>query len=76
MRFRRPDGRSANLTLGRVSDVEVEGEPVMGSYLTLASARKLAAEVQRQRALGRDPAADRQTQVARRSSQSATPSQH
>jgi integrase len=60
MRFRRPDGRSAKLTLGTV-DVdgsEIGGEPVIGGHLTLAAARRLAAEVHRQRALGRDPAAD------------------
>jgi integrase len=58
MRFRRPDGRSAKLTLGTVNDAELGGEPVIGGHLTLAAARRLAAEVHRQRALGRDPAAD------------------
>jgi integrase len=62
MRFRRPDTKSATakLTLGTadVTGQEVEGEPKIGGHLTLAAARRLAAEVNRQRALGRDPAAD------------------
>jgi integrase len=61
VRFRRPDGRPAKLTLGSCDAAvgeEVEAEPVIGGHLTLASARRLAAEVNRQRALGRDPAAD------------------
>ena len=60
MRFRRPDGRSAKLTLGPVhTEGETEGAPVIGGPLTLAGARKLAAEIDLQRASGRDPAADR-----------------
>jgi integrase len=60
MRFRRPDGRSANLTLGPVdlTGAEMVDEPVIGQPLTLAGARKLAASVARERALGRDPVAD------------------
>jgi integrase len=60
MRFRRPDGRPAKLTLGTVDLIggESEQEPVLGGVLTLAAARKLAAEVQRQRAMGRDIVAD------------------
>ena len=61
MRFRRPDGSSAKLTLGPVdlSGTESEGEPVIGMPLTLASARRLAADVHRSRARGRDVVADR-----------------
>ena len=60
MRFRRPDGRSAKLTLGPVhTEGETEGAPVIGGPLTLAGARKLAAEIDLQRASGGDPAADR-----------------
>jgi integrase len=62
MRYRRPGNMSAmtKLTLGSadVSGAEGEREPVIGGHLTLAAARRLAAEVHRQRALGRDPAAE------------------
>jgi integrase len=56
LRFRRPSGASVKLTLGRVdiTGQEVEGEPVLGAALTLASARKLAIELYRHRALGKD----------------------
>ena len=62
MRFRRPGSKSATakLTLGTV-DVEgreMESEPAIGGHLTLAAARRLAAAINHQRALGRDPAAD------------------
>jgi Arm DNA-binding domain len=61
VRFRRPDGRPAKLTLGTTDAAgrEAEGEPAIGGHLTLAAARRLAAEINRQRLLGRDPAADR-----------------
>ena len=60
MRFRRPNGKPAKLTLGPVdtSGMEAESEPVLDSPLTLASVRRLAAEIHRQRALGRDVVAD------------------
>ena len=60
MRFRRPNGKPAKLTLGPVdlSGQEAESEPVLDSPLTLASARRLAAEIHRQRAMGRDVVAD------------------
>jgi integrase len=60
MRFRRPNGKPAKLTLGPVdmSGKEAESEPVLGSPLTLASVRRLAAEIHRQRAMGRDVVAD------------------
>jgi integrase len=71
MRFRRPDADRtlAKLTLGPVdmSGVETKLAPGMeaiGTPLTLAAARALAAEVQRQRKLGRDVIAD--VQVAKR----------
>jgi len=58
VRFRR--GRTtAKLTLGPWSDTELEGEPAIGQPLTLAAARRLAAKVQQDRALGRDPVAER-----------------
>lgn len=54
MRFRRPSGKPAKLTLGPVdlSGRETNADPVIGAPLTLASARGLAAEVHRQRARG------------------------
>jgi integrase len=60
LRFRRPDGRPAKMTLGSVdvSAREEEAEPVTGGHLTLASARRLATEARRQLKLGRDPASD------------------
>jgi integrase len=60
MRFRRPDGRQANLTLGPLdlSGKEIAGEPTIGAPLSLIAARRVATEVLRQRALGRDIAAD------------------
>jgi integrase len=59
VRFRRPNGKSAKLTLGTCDDNGSEDtqEPVIGGHLGLAAARRLAAETRRQLALGRDPAA-------------------
>jgi integrase len=67
VRYRRADGRPVKLTLGTVdvTGAELEGEPVIGGHLTLAAARKLNAEVQRQRALGNDPVADRKAEKLR-----------
>jgi integrase len=61
MRFRRPGGKAAKLTLGPVdlAGKETEGEPVIGQPLTLAAARRLATAVQRQRAMGKDVVAAR-----------------
>lgn len=60
MRFRRPSGRSAKLTLGPVdlSSAEQDGDPVIGMPLTLVAARRLAVDILRQRAMGRDVVAD------------------
>src|SRR6185436_20908587 len=60
MRFRRPSGKPSKLTLGPfdLSGQETEGEPRLGTPLTLASARRLAAEIHRERARGRDVVAD------------------
>ena len=67
VRYRRADGRPVKLTLGTcdVTGNELKGEPVIGGHLTLAAARKLTAEVQRQRALGNDPVADKKAQKLR-----------
>jgi integrase len=55
MRFRRPDGRPAKIRLGKYSELEVEGAPVLGQrMLTLAAARQLTQDVHRRRALGED----------------------
>jgi len=74
LRFRRPDGKPGKLTLGPldVSGREAEGEPVLGAPLTVASARRLAAEVNRQRALGRDVVADYAADKRRRRAERET----
>jgi hypothetical protein len=45
--LRRPDGRTAKLTLGRVDlpDVETSDDPVQGAALTLGQARELAEQI-------------------------------
>jgi integrase len=60
MRFRRPDGRPAKITLGPFdrSGRELTGDPQIGQPLTLQAARQLAAKVHRDRALGHDVVAD------------------
>ena len=74
MRFRRPSGKPAKLTLGPVdlSGKEAESEPVLDSPLTLASARRLAAEIHRQRAMGRDVVADYDASRRRQKSEHET----
>jgi integrase len=71
MRFRRPSGKSAKLTLGPVdlSGKESETDPVFGTPLTLASARRLAADIHRQRAMGRDVVADLEASKRRQRSE-------
>lgn len=56
LRFRRPGGRPAKLTLGRVelSREETSDTPVIGGALTLRQARELANKVDRDRARGLD----------------------
>ena len=68
LRFRRPDGRPSKLTLGPldVTGNEMGDEPVIGQPLTLAGARKLAADINRQRAMGRDPITDQASAKRRR----------
>jgi integrase len=60
LRLRRPDGRSAKVTLGPVDTTnrEIDGAPVVGQLLTLTAARQLAAALHRERAMGRDVAAE------------------
>jgi integrase len=67
LRFRRPDGRTGKLTVGRFDPLgELEGEPVVGGPLTLAAARRLASDIMRQRALGKDVISDYNTAKRRR----------
>jgi integrase len=58
LRLRRPNGQSAKVTLGTcdATGLEIAGDPVVGG--TLAAARRVAADLHRQRAMGRDVAAD------------------
>jgi integrase len=60
MRFRRPGGAKAKLTLGAAcfAGQELKGAPVVGQPLTLQAARALAADVNRQRAMGLDVIAE------------------
>ena len=72
MRFRRPTGKSAKLTLGPVLlGAEHEADPVVGMPLTLPAARRLAVEILRQRALGRDVVADIVSAKYRRQTENA-----
>src|SRR5262245_50423288 len=63
MRFRRPDGKPAKLTLGVLdpSDGEPTDEPTIGGSLTLRQARQLAHQIDRQRARGVDVVAEYQS---------------
>ena len=56
LRFRRPDGRPAKLTLGPVdlTGREAADGPVLGAPLTLGQARELANRINRERARGLD----------------------
>jgi integrase len=67
MRFRRPGGKPAKLTLGRVelADVEPKDEPVLGGALTLRQARQLANKIDRERARGLDVIAEHSAQKHR-----------
>ncbi len=73
LRFRKPGGKSAKLTLGKVdlTNKEVEAEPVVGAPLTLASARRLAIELHRQRAIGKDVVAVRYREKLERKARGA-----
>ena len=66
MRFRRPNGKPARLTLGpyALAD-EIKGEPEIGMPLTLAGAL-VAADVHRKRALGVDVIEARATEKVRK----------
>src|SRR5262245_49585413 len=67
MRFRRLDGKPAKLTLGPFNPGKAaSGSPVMGGPLTLAEARAMSAEINRQRASGIDVVAEAKTEKHRR----------
>ena len=74
MRFRRPNGTPAKLTLGPLdlSGREAPAEPTIGQPLTLAAARALAAEICRQRVGGRDVVADHDASRRRQRSENET----
>jgi integrase len=67
MRFRRPDGRHAKLTLGSydASRLEAADEPVLGAPLTLGQARQLANKLQRDRKRGVDVIEDYKAEQSR-----------
>ena len=58
MKFRRPNGKLARHTLGYF-DPDATGDAVVGGPLSLPMARALAADVNRQRAVGADIIGDR-----------------
>ena len=60
MRFRRPNGKPAKMTIGHYagSKIELKDEPEIGQPLTLAAARALAAKILRQKAAHQDPIAE------------------
>src|SRR5262249_6541300 len=71
LRFRRPDGRTAKLTLGSVyakskDDKEPDARPVINGHLTLAAAHRLVTELRHEIAQGRDPAAAHLAEKQRR----------
>ena len=67
VRLRRPDGRTAKVTLGRVDlpDIETSDDPVQGAALTLGQARELAAQIDRKRARGIDVITERKAEKER-----------
>jgi integrase len=68
MRFRRPGGKVGKITLGPVltGGGELEAVPIVGMPLTLRAARRLAAEVHRQRSLEKDVIAERKAEKHKR----------
>ena len=70
MRFRGPSGKPTKIVLGPANfHAEVSGQPVIGMPLTQRAARQLAAEILRQRALGRDPVSDHKAAKQRQRTQ-------
>jgi integrase len=67
LRFRRPDQRSAKLTLGPLdTSAEPADEPVVGGPLTLGMARELAAKIHRERKRGIDVVAEEKAKKERK----------
>ena len=68
LRFRRPDGKPAKLTLGSVdtSKRETTDAPVLGGALTVGQARELAARIDRERARGLDVIEEHKAERARK----------
>ena len=67
LRYRRPaDRKSVKLKLGDMADTTswTEPEPVMGAKLTLAAAKRLAADLSHKIAQGQDPATEHRLEVA------------
>jgi integrase len=73
LRFRRPNGDPAKLTLGVVdlADKEPDDEPVLGGALTLGQARELAAQYDRRRARGVDIIEETKTDRSRKTAAAA-----
>jgi len=67
LRFRRPDGRTAKMVLGRVdlSQTETADELTLGGALTLRQARELANRIDRERARGVDVIGQRKAEKHR-----------
>src|SRR5580704_18096413 len=78
LRFRRPNGKPAKLTLGPLdlSGKEAPAQPNIGHPLTLASARALSAELGRQRVRGRDVVADHEAAKSRQKFEQETRAQN
>ncbi len=71
LRFRRPNGDPAKLTLGCVADAETSDEPVLGGALSLRQARELANKIDRQRATGVDVVEEIKAERSRKSAAAA-----
>jgi integrase len=78
MRFRRPGGRPAKLTLGRadLSDQETADEPQLGGVLTLRQARELANRIDRERARSIDVVEQYKADKSRRLTESKNNAQN
>jgi len=73
LRFRKPNGVQAKLTLGPYDSTgeELKGDPVVGQPLTLAAARALATAINRERARGIDVVSERKAEKSRQASSAA-----
>jgi integrase len=65
LRFRRPSGRPAKMTLGPYADAETAEAPVLGAPLSLLQAREFANTIARQRKLGHDVIEETKAQLSR-----------